>query len=54
MVVSVVELRRRRFVSRVFNAPRMFLKFYRIVRGLPTLERIRFAAWQTWASVRGF
>lgn len=40
--------------KRVLNAPRMFVRFFRISRGMPVLVRLRFAAWQTFVSVKGF
>ncbi len=53
-MATTVELRRRRFLSRLANTPRLFVRFFRIVRGLPLRDRLHFAAWQTWAALKGF
>lgn len=50
----IVELRVRPKWKRVLMAPRLFLRFFRIVRGMPLVARLRFAAWQTKAAVKGF
>lgn len=52
--MATVYLRRKPMWKRVLSAPRLFARFFRIVRGLPLAERARFAAWQTWQSVKGF
>ena len=48
------DLQKRTLLQRVLIAPRLFLRFFRIVRGMPLVDRIRFACWQTWAAVKGF
>jgi hypothetical protein len=49
-----IDLRVRPKWKRVLMAPRLFVRFFRIVRGMPLRDRLHFAAWQTWAAVRGF
>ncbi len=50
----MVDLRRRTLIQRVLRAPKLFMQMFRIVHGLPLRDRLHFAAWQTWASVKGF
>lgn len=52
--MAAINLRRRSFIARLIRAPRLFLRFFRIVHGLPLRDRLHFAAWQTWAAVKGF
>ena len=50
----MVDLCRRTLIQRILRAPKMFARMFAIVRGMPLSERLRFAAWQTWQSVKGF
>ncbi|MBC2731372.1 hypothetical protein [Thiobacillus sp.] len=52
--MTTIYLKRRSLPARIRIAPRLFLRFYRIVHGLPITQRIRFACWQTWQMIKGF
>lgn len=49
-----IDLARRTLIQRIVRAPRVFVRMFRIVHGMPLADRLRFAAWQTWQSVRHF
>lgn len=50
----MIDLKRRTLIQRIVRAPRIFVRMFDIVRGMPLRDRLHFAAWQTWQSVRHF
>jgi len=45
---------RRTLIQRILRAPWMFARMFAIVRGMPLRDRLHFAAWLAWQSVRHF